>query len=431
MEQVTTVVIVGAGGRGRLVYAKYAAMFPEEMKIEAVAELDETRRNLLGDEFGIPKECRFQSAEELFAAPKLADMAFICTQDGDHIKHAHMALEKGYDLLLEKPVSAHIGECKALLSYANALGRNVTVCHVLRYAPFYQKAKEIVSSGRIGKIITISASENVGYWHYSHSYVRGNWRRSDETSPMILAKCCHDMDLLVWLTESRCKSISSMGNIAYFNKDNMPQNAPTHCILGCPVKEQCPYDAEKIYITNEETGYDFVGAGWMQNVIVPEPTREELKNALAVSPYGRCVFRCDNNVADHQTIHAEMENGIHISFHVSAFTKNCYRTLHIMGTNGEIYGELDQEAISLRTFDGKEELISLDVDETLSGHGGGDYRMLHDMFLARHAGDTTMTSLSQSMDSHYMALAAEQSRLEGGKVVDVQEFVNRFDTLRV
>lgn len=418
-----TVVIVGAGGRGRLVYARYAKMFPDEMKVVGVAEFNEQRRILMAQEHELPVNRLFASAEDLFEQDKMADMAFICTQDRDHVRHARMAMEKGYDILLEKPVSADIVECKELLELAGRLGRSVTVCHVLRYAPFYQKIKEIIASGRLGQVISISASENVGYWHQSHSYVRGNWRRSDETSPMILAKCCHDMDILVWLSESRCKKISSLGERAYFNREHAPEGAPEHCMKGCPVKDSCPYDAEKIYLTDEETGFDQIGEGWMQSVIVPAPTREKLEKALYDGPYGRCVFRCDNNVVDHQTVHGQMENGISISFSLCAFSRHCYRTIHVMGTLGELVGELDTEVLEYRPFGKSVEKIRLEVEETISGHGGGDYRMLQDMFGARREGKETITDLAKSMESHFMALAAEQSRLDGGRMIDVKEFV--------
>ena len=201
---VTTVVIAGAGGRGRLTYAPYSKKFPEQMKLVAAADRIPARLEEMRREYGLAEEHCFSTVEEMFAQPRLADMAFICTQDAEHVRHACLALEKGYDLLLEKPVSADGGECRRLLQKAEELGRNVTVCHVLRYAPFYQKLKELLEEGTLGRVISIQASENVGYWHQAHSFVRGNWRRSGDTSPMILAKCCHDMDLLVWLTGSRC-----------------------------------------------------------------------------------------------------------------------------------------------------------------------------------------------------------------------------------
>ena len=423
MKKPVTVVIAGAGGRGRTVYAPYAKKFPERMKLVAVADKIQERRESMQEEYSLLPEMCFETVEELFAQPKLADMAFICTQDQDHVRHACLALDKGYDILLEKPVSPKVAECKMLLEKAQKLGRNVTVCHVLRYAPFYQKLKELTEQGAVGKVMTIQASENVAYWHQTHSFVRGNWRRSDETSPMILAKCCHDMDILVWLSGSKCRKAVSMGKLSFFRSENAPEGAPDYCLSGCPVKEKCLFDAEKIYITDEVTGYRVNGNGWMQNAVALNVDEDGLREVLKTSPYGRCVFHCDNNVVDNQTAIFEMENGISISFHLCGFNQRNYRAIHIMGTEGDIYGELDTEKIVLNRFGEEAEEIHLDVQETISGHGGGDYRMLDAMFDARERGGSVPTALEQSVESHYMAFAAEQSRLEGGKVIEMQEFV--------
>lgn len=426
MDTPVTVVIIGAGNRGLRTYAPYAKRFPERMKIVAAAEPDAARRARIAQEYDLPPERTFRTAQELFAQPRMADMAFICTQDGDHVEHACLAMERGYDLLLEKPVSASVSACKYLLERAQTLGCSVTVCHVLRYAPFYQKAKELAASGALGRIIAIQASENVGYWHMAHSYVRGNWRRADETSPMILAKCCHDMDILIWLADSPCKMVSSMGDTAFFRSDNAPAGAPGHCLDGCPVKFRCPYDAEKIYLTDALTGLDVNGAGWMQNAVTPDPTREGVYQALKAGPYGRCVFRCDNNVVDHQSLCAEMENGISVSFLLSGFNQRNTRTLRIMGTLGDVYGNLDEETLVYTPFGKVPQVIRMDVQETISGHGGGDYRMLDEMFAARAQGTRTATDLRRSLDGHFMALAAEHSRLAGGQAVDVETFVAGF-----
>jgi predicted dehydrogenase len=422
----TSVVIAGAGGRGRITYAPYAKKFPEQMRLIAAADRIPERLEEMRQEYGLEQDKCFSSVEEMFAQPRLADMAFICTQDADHVRHACLALDKEYDVLLEKPVSADIAQCRQLLDKAEKLGRSVTVCHVLRYAPFYQKLKSLLEEGALGEIISIQASENVGYWHQAHSFVRGNWRRSGDTSPMILAKCCHDMDLLVWLTGSRCRRISSMGGLSFFRQENAPQGAPDYCMEGCPVKDQCPYDAEKIYVTDTLTGYDTNGAGWMQRAVYGGTDREGLRAALGTSPYGRCVFRCDNDVVDNQSVTMEMESGVTISFHMCGLNQRNYRTIHIMGTGGDISGDLEEETLVLNRFGKEPEVIRMNVEETISGHGGGDYRMLADMFRARSQGQGTLTSLRQSLESHYMAMAAESSRLAGGRLVDVDEFVRGF-----
>lgn len=419
-----SVVLAGAGSRGVRVYGAYAASQPDEMEIVAVAEPNDARRENFCQEHGIPSDRAFRTAEELFAQPQMADMAFIATLDGDHIAHATAAIEKGYDLLLEKPISDSLEECQELLRRAEQAGAKVSLTHVLRYAPFYQKAKQILDSGILGDIVSVQASENVSYWHASHSYVRGIFRKAEETSPMIMAKCCHDLDLIVWLTGSRCKSLSSYGDRSVFRRENMPEGATEYCYDGCAVKGNCQFDAEKIYMTNPKTGYDSVGAGQLQFSVTSDTTREGVENALRHGPFGRCVYCCDNTVVDHQVICAEMENGVTVDFSMCSFGYRDYRLLHILGTKGDLSGNLEEEKLTLHLHGGKSFEYDLHVTETIAGHGGGDTRMISDV-LANERGETpsSMTSLRQSMESHYMAIAAEESRLKGGKCIVMEEFL--------
>ena len=206
MNKKITVSIVGLGSRGKDTYAKCAKIFPENMEIVAIADIVPHKVEEVAKEYGVPAEMCFDSAEALLERERLSDVMFICTMDKQHYGHAIAALNKGYHLLLEKPISPDEKECKEIAALANEKNLQVAVCHVLRYTPFYQKLKEIIKSGRIGDTVSIDAIENVGYWHQAHSFVRGNWRNSNETSPMILQKCCHDMDILLWLTDKHCKS---------------------------------------------------------------------------------------------------------------------------------------------------------------------------------------------------------------------------------
>ncbi len=247
-----TVAIAGLGSRGKDNYAPVAKLLPEKMEITAIADIVEEKVEEVSREYGVPKERCYSSAEEMLKQEKLADVMFIATQDRQHVGHAIPALEKGYDLLLEKPVSPDLDECRELLKVAGERGRKVVVCHVLRYTPFYTKVKELIDSGVIGDVVTVMGIENVGYWHQAHSFVRGNWRNSEETSPMILQKCCHDMDLLLWLTGKTCESVTSFGGTYLFKEEKAPEGAAKRCLDGCAAKAECPFDAEKIYITNEK-----------------------------------------------------------------------------------------------------------------------------------------------------------------------------------
>lgn len=423
MARKITVAICGMGNRGGEAYATYQTICPDEMEITAVADPRPDRRAIGWKKLGVPKERCFESAEELLEQEKLADVLIIATQDRDHVRLALPALEKGYHLLLEKPISPSLEECIALREKAHECGRLVVVCHVLRYTQFYRKLRELLDSGVIGRLESVTAAENVGYYHFAHSFVRGNWRRADETSPLILAKTCHDMDLLRWLVGKPCLRVSSFGGLDWFKEENAPEGSTARC-LDCAAKADCPYDAEKIYITGQTCGYRAGFRGWPLTVLCTDPTEERLYDAMRTGPYGRCVYRCDNDVADHQVVALEFEGGVTASFSVSAFTEKCYRTIKLMGTMGEIEGSMEAQTITVRRFGRPEEVIKIDpAKDKFAGHGGGDARMMEELcrLVAEGSGDA-LTSVDASVESHLMALAAEESRLHGGAAVELAEF---------
>lgn len=255
MSKTMTFAVCGFGNRGMEAYAAYAKTCPEQMQLVAVADLLPERRKAAVESFGVSPEMVFDSADKLFQAGKLADVMIISTQDRDHVPQALQALDLGYDLILEKPISPDWEECVALRDKAEEIGHKVVVCHVLRYTPFYSTLKRMLSQGAIGTLQTIDAVEHVAYWHQAHSFVRGNWRSSQETSPMILAKSCHDMDILRWLANAPCHAVSSFGRLSEFKAENAPEGAALRCLDGCKVKDTCPYDAEHIYLDHETTGF--------------------------------------------------------------------------------------------------------------------------------------------------------------------------------
>ena len=423
------VALAGLGSRGKDTYAKTAKLFPEKMKITAIADIDPDKVAEVAREYGVPAEHCFSSAEELLAQEKLADVMFITTQDRQHVGHAIPALKKGYDLLLEKPVSPDLQECRDLLKTAQECGRKVVVCHVLRYTPFYTKLKEILDAGRIGETVTVMGIENVGYWHQAHSFVRGNWRNSDTTSPMILQKCCHDMDLLLWLTGKTAESVTSYGSTYLFKEEMAPEGAALRCMDGCAAKAECPFDAEKIYLTNEKTGVEHGHTGWPCNVLTLHPTPESVREAIQKGPYGRCVYHCDNNVVDHKVVNICMTDGSTISFTMSGFTEKNSRYTKFMGTKGEITADLHENTIEVQEFGKAPEIIDVSkLSDDFSGHAGGDNRMVEeflDMLIEGKEPEKSMTTLERSLESHYIALAAERSRLEGGRVVKMSEMRER------
>ncbi len=421
-ENKIKIAIIGLGSRGRTAYGVELLALQDRAEVTAVADPNEERLKLAGDAHGVPEEKRFRSAEELLAQPKLADVAIICTLDRQHGPHAVAALRKGYDLLLEKPVSPFLSELQEIVRTAREENRRVVVCHVLRYTDFCRTIKQTIDSGRLGRIINIQALENVRYWHQAHSFVRGNWRRSDETSPMILAKCCHDLDYLIWLCGSRCERVSSFGSLSYFKPENAPEGAAKRCLDGCKAKENCPYDAEKIYLTNPETGVLGGNTEWPIDVLSENPTPETIMEAIKTGPYGRCAFACDNNVVDSQIVNMQMENGALLSLTMSAFTSFGGRTIKVMGTNGDLWGDMHNNKIRICEFGKEPEIVDLGyIEKDFAGHGGGDTGLILSFldYMAGKGADSTITTLETSVESHLAALAAEESRLNGGMPVEI------------
>ncbi len=419
MKAPITFAIAGFGDRGST-YASMQKLFPDKMKVVAVADLNPDKVEKAKKLYDIPEENCFASAEEMLEKEKLADVLVVSTMDRQHVGHAIPGLKKGYNILLEKPISPEIEKCREILEVAKDCPGKIIVCHVLRYTAFYNTLKDLLSSGRIGEVVSICANENVAYWHQAHSFVRGNWRNSQETSPMILQKSCHDMDIFTWLTGKKCVAVSSVGGTHLFKKEKAPEGATPRCLGGCKAKESCIFDAEKIYVTDPKTGI-MNGKGWATSILSVENTVESTYEALRNGPYGRCVYMCDNDVVDHQQTLLVMEDGSTISFTMCAFTQDCYRYFKAMGTKGEIEADMKSNVIRVREFGKEEEVIDIGaMQNDLKGHGGGDSGIIAD-FLEMLLNDTDATerttTLENSMQSHFMALAAEESRLKGGALV--------------
>lgn len=383
-----------------------------------MAEPDEERRKIAAAEYGLSSEQLYTSWEQALAVGQIADAAIISTQDRMHYEPTLRALALGYNILLEKPMAPDIGEVIEMARAAKLHGRLLTVCHVLRYTPFWSKIKALIASGRIGQIVSVQLSENVGFYHMAHSFVRGNWRRSDDTSPMILQKSCHDMDLLSWLIDRRCLKVGSYGSLLHFRPDNAPAGSAFRCIDNCAVERSCPYSAVRIY---EEADTD----EW-RRFIASEPTPEAVRHALREGPFGRCVYRCDNNVVDHQVVNMEFEGGVTASFTMSGFTHEISRTVQIMGTLGEIRGHMENNEIRLYPFGQEQILVPVTVGE--GGHGGGDEGLirefLNDVRNGQRSEGQGLTSAEASVQSHLMAFAAERSRLEGGRSVEISSVLD-------
>ena len=408
-----TAIMIGAGQRGHQVYGACALDHPDKIKIVAVCEPNKERREIFAKAHGLGADRCFASWEEVIAGPKIADAAIICTQDRQHTQAALAALEKGYHVLVEKPMSPLAEECIAMGEAAKKYDRIFDVCHVLRYSEFFTAIKKVVDAGTLGKIINIKHAEDVGFWHMPHSFVRGNWRNKEETSPMILAKCCHDMDIILWLMGQPCVKVSSMGSLTYFLPENAPAGAPLRCTDGCPSAERCIYNAERFYLGDN--------TAWPVSAICDDMSLEARREALKTGPYGRCVFHCDNDVVDHQNCLLEFADGATATLTMVAFTAKCTRKIEIMGTKGMLTGEMSQSGAEgtghgLKIFDfltGEETVIPVKDDGYASGHEGADVSLLMDFIdQVEHPENKARTSADVSVESHLMALAAEKARVE-------------------
>ena len=421
-----TAVVAGFGGRA-VNYSNYARQHPEELQIVAAADINPTRLRIAHEKFGVPEEHLYTTWEDLAAQPKMADFAIIGTQDNLHYAPAMALIEKGYHLLLEKPMAPTPKECKDITEAAERKGVKVVVCHVLRFAPFWRTIKQVIEEGRLGEIVSVIASENVGHHHQVNSFVRGPWRNTAESTCMLMAKSCHDMDILQWLIGKKCKNVQSFGGLFYFTHKNRPEGAPDYCIDGCPHAETCHYNAVKYFLEDKVTNEWFVKM--LASRFTPPITDRE---ALKLVPYGRCVFACDNDVVDHQVVNLEYEGGTTVSFTMCAFNKGG-RTIRIFGTDGELVADSESGKLQLFTFgnmrhsDPNQKWETIEVGATgndiFSGHGGGDTGIMIDT-LSLLRGETPSPSVCEvrvSYENHITGFAAEESRLTN-KVISIEEY---------
>ena len=413
-----TLAVIGAGCRGMYAYAPYLLENQHLGNIIAIAEPNEQKRNLFKKMYNIDEKNVFKDWQSLLENDKIADAIIIANNDEDHFNPTKIALEKGYNVLLEKPMSNKLDEVIELGNLAKIHSDKVfMVCHVLRYTPFFTELKRIIDSKELGQLVNISHHENIGYWHFAHSYTRGNWRNSNKTSPLILAKSCHDMDLLLWLIGKKCLNIASFGSLSHMKEENFIEGIMSDRCIDCTIENNCPYSAKKIYLEDNKLVASL-------NAVCTNPTKENLKKAIDDGPYGRCIYKCDNNVVDHMVNILEFEDNVTATFNLSAFTKECTRTTKLMFTHGEIGANHMKNLIDVYKFgENSHKVIYPKVQK--SGHGGGDYGIIKDFIsiIQNNYGDYK-TSAAESIDSHIMAFAAEYSRLNK-MVVNINEFKNK------
>lgn len=429
MNRKCTCILVGAGHRA-VAYGAYALKHPDEMEVVGVADPSEQRRALAARKFGLaPSQC-FASAEELAGRPKLADFVINGTMDHQHVPTSLPLLERGYDILLEKPFATSEEDLWALVAAVRRTGRKVAVCHVLRHAPFYAAIRRKVLDGVIGDLINVQAVEHVSYHHMAVGFIRGKWRRTDYgQSTMLMAKSCHDLDLIAWMKGGIPPvRVASFGSNFQFRPGNAPAGAGTRCVVDCPIEADCLYSARKHYIDHPGRWAFYV---WDSLEHIDQPTIGDKLESLKTSPYGRCVWKTDMNVVDHQSVLIEFEDGCTATLNMIGGCAKPSRSIHLVGTRGEIQGCLETSTFTVRHIDPRpghefaEETIDLkitgDMTGARGGHGGGDSRLVADFldYLNGLPPSPSTTSLDDSIAGHLIGFCANRA-LDEHRVVDIR-----------
>lgn len=425
-----TAIIVGAGHRS-FIYADYSLSNPDKLKITGVSDPNPERRAYAAKRYGFGEDRCFETAEELAGHPKSADVIINGTMDHQHVATSLPLLERGYGMLLEKPFAVNEREMRRLESAVKKYGSKVMICHVLRYAPFYAAIKQKIINGTIGDILSIQMSEHVSYHHMAVGYVRGKWNNTEKChSTMLLAKSCHDMDILMWMKSGvKPVKVASFGSNFQFVPSRCPPNAGTRCLVDCPIEKNCLYSAGKHYIDHPDRWSFYV---WESLEHTENPTIEQKIDSLKNdNPYGRCVWKCDNNAADHQSVIVEFEDSSTGTLNTIGGSSRGERNIHIIGTTGEIKGTMEDSKFFVRKIDPRpdheysEETVDLnavsDTAGAFGGHGGGDERLVADFvsFIRGEEPSFSCTSLEDSINGHLAVFRADRSS-DKGKVISLR-----------
>ncbi len=428
MNTPLTAIIVGAGHRA-LTYALYAHEHPDELKIVGVADPTLFRRESVAREYKLTPEQLYNDANELAAHPKRADFIINGTMDQDHVPTALPLLARGYDMLLEKPMATSEEELAQLAEAAKKYNCKVSICHVLRYTPFYTAIREEVLAGAIGEVLNVQAVEHVSYHHMAMGFVRGKWNRKDVCqSTMLMSKSCHDLDVITWMKSGVAPvKVSSMGGDFQFREDKAPAGAGTRCLVDCPIEADCLYSAKKHYIDHPVRWEQYV---WHPIEEIENPTIEDkIESLKGDNPYGRCVWKCDNDVVDHQSVVIEFADGCTATLNMIGGAARPARYLHLVGTIGEIQGCIEDSRFVVRSIDPRpgheyaERVVELDavgdISGALGGHGGSDLKLVQDFIEVIRGGKPSIssTSIEDSIAGHSIGFAADRSREESSVVI--------------
>ncbi|CAL1545271.1 unnamed protein product [Lymnaea stagnalis] len=411
-EEPHTCLVIGAGSRGSG-YAVFSKLYPQDMKVVGVAEPNKIRRERMVQAYDIAENKIFTDWRDAAKQEKFADFVIIATVDQDHKDPAVAFARLGYHILLEKPMAVTEKDCREIVDVCREHNVKLAVGHVLRYTAWVNKIKEIITSGQIGDVVSIRHTEPVGFWHFAHSYVRGNWRKEGTSTFSLMAKSCHDLDLInYWMLPQRCVSVSSFGKLSHFTKKDKPAGAGSRC-LDCSVESTCPYSAKRLYLGRVKEGHK----GWPVSVISDIPDIENVTEALSTGPYGKCVYDTDNDVVSHQVVNFQFEDGATVCFNMVAFTKRlCAREVKIYGTKGEIAfedGWKDVQVFDFLTQQTTHHNITSGHPNQMGGHGGADFHLMQAFINTLGGkGEMVVTGPEETLNSHLLVFAAEKARVE-------------------
>lgn len=410
--------VIGCGNRGK-VYAGYSLTHPDAARVCYACDSSRDRLEAFAAMFSLSPNRLYADASNMLEVMEDIDLVIVSTNDDTHFAIASEVLKHKHHCLLEKPMSPQAWECVELVRLAEQNGVSLILGHVLRYTPVFSTIHQLVHTEHaIGDLVAIHHSENVSIDHLVHSYVRGNFRN---LSPIILAKSCHDLDILCWLIGKRCKKVSSFGHLDFFTKEHAPEGSAYRC-LDCSVESACPFSAVKRYL-----GPDI---GWPTCMISVDTSLEARKRALRETRYGVCAFHSDNTVANHQVVNLEYEDRITVSFVLSGFNTVETREIRLMGTKGDIFANMEENYIRVRTFGSKEDRV---IRPAVYGgsHSGGDVLLMQDVVTRLQNNDMhqARTQASLSLESHLIAFAAEHARASD-TVVQLEDFTRSISNQR-
>ena len=380
MEKTLHIGLIGAGNRA----GKYLSCLPQGVQVDAVVDPDSLRRKHLLK--NCPAAKGYAHMVDIPASEPL-DAVIVAAPDRVHVPIGKEAARRGWHILMEKPVAQNLAEYRELM--ASTAGITVGVCLEMRLHPFYRRVKELIP--RLGRILSVHHTEKIGADRMSHSFVRGLWASHSSAGPIFLSKCCHDTDFLLWALGGTPVEVRSKGALQRFKASQAPKGSTERC-LTCPLKD-CPYNAVKLYRERQAWTGGFTPADG-------QTLAQEIERQLREGPFGRCVYRCDNDVNDYQEVDVTMEDGAQLHICLDGLSLEEGRITFIEGTEG-----------TLRAQDWHiywNDILLEDYSHLALAplHAGADQALIEDFFHALRTGKAPAATLEDALPAHEICYLA-------------------------